>query len=103
MKFTGIGWGNENAKQANEELRKKGKYITGGYSNHYPAVAFNDFLRDEERHRNCWNPHCNKMAWLEDHCGWRWCFYHWWLNLRYDGGSFWYGFRKTKIYLGGKS
>lgn len=48
--------------------------------------------------RRCWSPPCKRRAFLRDWAGWQWCFKHWWRNLCWDGGNFWYGFRTTRVF-----
>ena len=50
--------------------------------------------------RQCWKPHCPRIAWLEDWAGWHWCFRHWLFNLRWSGASAygkWLNIRTVKI------
>jgi len=53
--------------------------------------------------RECWNPGCQKRAWIRDWKGWRWCFFHCWAQLptRRDGhflGRLIFELRRIKVF-----
>lgn len=49
-------------------------------------------------HRQCWSLGCKHVAFLMDWCGWKWCLFHWYTNLRWNGGSKWFYFQTTELF-----
>ena len=52
-----------------------------------------------ESNRKCWDSKCKKTAWLEDWCGWRWCFYHFYRSWKWGHAKSWFYLKNVKLYI----